>query len=46
MGFAKASVAAADSCGEAVEEIEVAELAVDAVAIAAGDESQCVAARE
>ena len=37
MGFAEAGVTAADVGGEAIEEIEIVELAVDAVAVAAGD---------
>ena len=46
MGFAKAGVAAADVGGEVVPQSEVAELAVDAVAIAAGDQAEDVAAGE
>jgi hypothetical protein len=37
MGFAEASIATADACGELIPEAEIAELAVDAVAVTAGD---------
>lgn len=43
MGFALLGVAAADACGENVPEVEILELAMDAVAITAGDEAQRVA---
>lgn len=46
MRFAEASVTAADAGGELVPEIEITELAMDAIAVAAGDESQRVSARE
>src|SRR5260221_7138598 len=46
MRFAEASVAAADERGEAVPQLKFAKLAMDAVAIAAGDEAQSVAASE
>ncbi len=44
MRFAKAGVAAADAGGEVMPEFEFVELAVDAIAVAAGDQTQCVAA--
>ena len=46
MGFALRSVASADAGGERVPEIERFELAVDAVAVAAGDEAEVVMSAE
>jgi hypothetical protein len=44
MGFAQARVAATDAGREVIPEFEFVELAVDAVAVAAGDQTQGVAA--
>src|SRR4249920_1357100 len=46
MRFAEASVSAADTGRKAVVELKFLELSMDAVAIAAGDQSQSVAASE
>src|SRR5580765_3518240 len=46
MRFAEASVSAADTGRKAVVELEFLELSMDAVAIAAGDQSQSMAASE
>lgn len=46
MGFAQAGVTATDARGEVIPQLKFAELAVDAVAVAAGDEAEGVAASE
>ena len=46
MRFAKASITAADESGEAVPEFEFAQLAVNTVAVTAGDETESVTARQ
>ena len=45
MRFAKASITAADESGEAVPDFEFAQLAVNTVAITAGDKTESVTAR-
>ena len=42
MGFAQAGVAAADVGGEAIPEFEFAELAMNAIAVTAGDQTEGV----
>lgn len=46
MRFAEPSISAADASGELMPEIEIMELAMDAVAVAAGDKAQSVSARK
>ena len=46
MRFAKACIAAADAGGEMIPQAKFTQLTLDAIAITAGDETQCVGARE
>jgi hypothetical protein len=46
MRFAEAGIAAADAGGKAIPEFEFAQLAMNTVAVTAGDESQSVMARQ
>src|SRR6266404_4060729 len=46
MRFAKAGIAAANAGGKAIPEFKFAQLAMDTVAVTAGDESQSVIARQ